>query len=295
MEKVNLFIVGAGKSGTTALANQLSTLDEVFLPRKKEPQFFAMYDDEKWAEVDHFGSTYIQDSDCYKDLYKAHQNEKYVVDASTTYLHRAGTAKRIHDYNSNAKIIMLLRNPVDRAYSHYLMSRRVGHTRSDFLSAIENEYLETGTGVSYYIGIGLYAKQVEEYLHVFPEANIKIILYEDYSNDIVGTFKDLLSFLEIDSSCENYDFLTARHNKTLLPRNQIVSSLANNKRLTKLARQILGTRAYNRITNALYTNRNVRIITLEEREQCLSYFYEDIKRLEGILKRDLSHWYTLKQ
>ena len=294
MEKVNLFIVGAGKSGTTALANQLSELDEVFLPQTKEPHYFAMYDDTKWAEVDHFGSTYIKDFERYKDLYKEHRDENYLVDASTSYLHKTGTAKRIHDYNSDAKIIILLRNPVDRAYSHYLMSRRVGHTRSDFLSAIKNEYLEQETGVSYYIGIGLYASQVEEYLQFFPEKNIKIILYENFNNDTVNTFKDLLAFLEIDKSPTNYDFLTTRHNETLLPRNRFVSAIARNKKLVSLLKIILDTNAFNRLRNGLYSKNNVQAITPEERRMCLSYFYEDIKRLETILKQDLSGWYALE-
>lgn len=295
MEKVNLFIVGAGKSGTTALANQLSALDDVFLPQVKEPHYFAMYDDEKWAEVDHFGSIYVQDFTRYCEMYTAHQNEKYLVDASTSYLHRTGTARRIHEYNSDAKIVMLLRNPVDRAYSHFLMSRQVGHTRSDFLSAIKNEYLESETGISYYIRIGQYAGQVEEYLQVFPAASVKIILYDDYSNDIVATFKDLLSFLKIDNRCESYEFLNIRHNETLLPRNKAVSSMAANRQLTSLAKRILGARMFERLKSVLLSKDKIKGITVEERQQCLTYFSEDIKRLETIIKRDLSTWYTHEQ
>ena len=293
MEKVNLFIVGAGKSGTTALANQLSVLDEVFLPEMKEPHFFASYDDEKWAEVDHFGSTYIQDIDRYEDLYQSNQHEKYLVDASTSYLHRTGTAERIHEYNRDAKIIMLLRNPVDRAYSHYLMSRRVGHTRSDFLSAIENEYLEHDTGISYYIKIGMYANQVEEYFEFFPSRNIKIILYEDYTTDVVKTFKDLLSFLELSFSDQNLDFLSVKHNETRLPRYTFISSVASNKKLVGVVKRIFGTKLFNRLRNGLYTSKAVRKLSLQERQKSLSYFYEDIKKLETILETDLSAWYDL--
>ena len=294
MDKVNLFIVGAGKSGTTALVNQLSTLNEIFLPGIKEPHFFAEYDDQSWAEVDHFGSTYISDKQQYNSLYKTHQNEKYLLDASTSYLHKAGTAGRIYEYNNDAKIVILLRNPVDRAYSHYLMSRRVGHTDSNFLSAMKYEYLERASGISYYVRIGLYASQVEEYLQIFPESNVMVILYDDFNNRSIETFRDLLTFLGIDSSGKDYAFLAARHNETLLPRNRFVSWLARHKLLIGVLKKLLGKRAANRLGNSLYTKKNVRGLTVSERKECLCYFYDDIKKLETILNRDLSAWYELK-
>ena len=119
--KVNTFIVGAPKAGTTSLHYYLNQHADVSMSSVKEPNFFSS----KEVESLFYNSKCIDDSNDYHGLFSK-EKRQIIGEASVSYLYYEKVPNRIHDYNSEAKIIIMLREPVERSFSHYLMDYRLG-------------------------------------------------------------------------------------------------------------------------------------------------------------------------
>lgn len=197
--KVNLFIVGAAKAGTSSLWAALKQHPAVFAPADelhKEPSFFTPI-------ANHIGL------ERYHKLYADAKTEQYLMDASTPYLTHPGAAEAIHDYNPNAKIIIILRNPTDRAYSHYCWMVAEGYEwvpSFDEALALEEQRVNTpedrASMPNYfwnymYKRSGLYKGQVDRFMRSFG-INVLLINFHDlvnYPNDQLSRIQD---FLDID-------------------------------------------------------------------------------------------------
>lgn len=205
MEKVNLFIVGAAKSGTTALYNYLNKHPDIFMSPVKEPHFFAdvkssrsdKYKEVKEGEIYH--SRIIKDGKKYHNLFKEGENYSYRGEASPSYLWDSNSAARIYQYNPNAKIIAILRDPIERAFSHFQMAFSLGReSKSDFFSAIKEDSLNPN-GIwgkdPLYVELGFYHKHLKRYSTLFPKKNIKIIKSDYLRNNTRECLEELLNFL----------------------------------------------------------------------------------------------------
>lgn len=196
--KVNLFIVGAAKSGTTSLWAAFRNHPEVFVTEDelfKEPAFFSK-----------LGSRMGLDK--YHRLYAGAKDEKYICDASTAYLTSAESAERILEYNPEAKILIILRNPVDRAYSLYNWMVSDGYEWApsfEYALNIEgrrfsgqaNRVLMPQYFWNYmYYRSGLYSEQIERYLLRFGY-RLKIVNFHDLITKTRSAFDEILDFLGI--------------------------------------------------------------------------------------------------
>lgn len=141
VQKANLFVVGAMKAGTTSFTNLLSKHEQIYCPPVKEPHFFvealprSLYESSRFFNLNSYLEndfpkplhiTKIETLAQYRQLFTLAAAEAYRVDASTAYLHAEESAQRIHAYNPEAKIIILLRDPLQRAFSHYKMDLEKG-------------------------------------------------------------------------------------------------------------------------------------------------------------------------
>jgi len=163
MEKwPNFLIVGAPRAGTTSLHNFLKRTEGVFMSPRKEPHYFSS------IESSYLYPPPIRDKKQYLALFNKIKGEKAVGEASTSYLWDPNAPKLIHEVIPNAKIIVSLRDPVERAYSHYLLRLSYGRKTYSFSEAIR-EALKPN--VDYYTGIivrgGWYHKEVKRYLSFF--------------------------------------------------------------------------------------------------------------------------------
>ena len=121
----SFFIVGAPKAGTTSLYHYLEEHPEVYMSPIKETNFFSS---KQMQEQElYYDATPIQSKNQYLELFKDVSQEKQVGEASVSYLYYTGVAKKILEFNPKAKIVIMLRNPVERAFSHYLMDKRLGY------------------------------------------------------------------------------------------------------------------------------------------------------------------------
>lgn len=191
-------LVGAAKAGTTSLYHYLQQHPDVFMPVEKEPHHFSQVKPDP-----HLRAFYksVPDRSDYLALFARVRGERAVGEASTSYLWDEVTPRRIHEFNPEARIIIMLRDPVQRAFSHYLNDVREGYEKRSFRVAIEEDLRvdRKGWGVSsLYVDLGRYCEQVERYLQTFP-GRVLVIFFEDFVKQPRVTLREAFDFLEVDS------------------------------------------------------------------------------------------------
>lgn len=226
-KKVNLFVIGAMKAGTTSFVDLLSKHPDVYVPPIKEPHFFVdelpnnLYEPSRFFDLDQYLEndfpaplhiTKVTSSSQYDILFSLSQTQKYLCDASTGYLHCPDTAAKIKQYNSIAKIVVILRDPIKRAYSHYKMDLALGRTKTSFEDLLKKEvelYKKDALPWNSYLGMSFYKNALKSYSDNFKE--VLILRFEYLMKDDQLEWKKLFEFLEI-SEFDNFSML--HKNKT---------------------------------------------------------------------------------
>jgi Sulfotransferase family len=194
----NFFIVGAAKAGTTSLYAGLREHPEVFMSYPKEPHHFTQVNPPHQLRWHFEGYT---DPHRYLRLFAGSDSFKAVGEASTSYLWHPQVARRIRKQVPGARIIISLRDPVERAYSHYLMHVREGIQSLRFYDALVEDMKRTDEAWAishFYVGKGCYAKQVRRYLEVFGRDRVKIVLFDDLKRDPGAKMREVVRFLGLD-------------------------------------------------------------------------------------------------
>ena len=200
--KPNLFIVGAAKSGTTAMSSYLGAHPEIFMSEIKEPSYFA----------DDLGvkTAYSENLDSYLALFAAGEDAVYRGEASTTYLLDPGAARRIHEFCPGARIVILLRNPLEAMQAVFSEARKFAlEPRRTFTAALAASdrgrprlVARQGGFWTRYRDVVRYREQVERYLAVFPREQVFIGLYDDLKADPAGLYRQILAFLGLDDAVQ---------------------------------------------------------------------------------------------
>jgi len=297
----NFFIIGAPKAGTSALYFCLKQHPEIYMSPVKEPNFFlseSIPPKHAGPKGDYFSCNGVFSPRDYLCLFAGANLQKAIGEASTTYLNSPIAATRISQFAPNARIIVLLRQPADRAYSHFQYLRSQGiepvFSFAEALS-LENARREEGWFAGHlYKESGFYCTQLRRYFDCFHRDQVRIYLYEEWNQAPHTLLQDLFRFLGVD---ERFVPEIRRNNVTLLPRwqrlnylarrperfDQVMSSLVPGK-LRKII--ISGTQIFNRKFN-LY---KPPPIDPEIRRQLTAGYREDILKLQDLIDRDLSHW-----
>lgn len=191
----NFFVVGAQKAGTTTLHNLLQSHPEIYLPEQKETKFFV--DDTRYAMgIEHYEREY----------FSGWKNEPAIGEVDPDYMYFPQALERMNrDMDLSAtKFIFLLRNPVERAFSHYLMTYRRGLENLEFAQALQVEperiaadYL---SNMHYsYASRGYYSEQLERFFKVVDEARILIVTSEEMQSHPESCLKRIYKFLGVDA------------------------------------------------------------------------------------------------
>ena len=191
----NCFLVGASKSGTTYLAEVLGRQPGVYVPAKKEFHFYA--DDLNC------GGLRVASHERYLQYFEPGNESIWRIDASTSYLYSDSAAQKIKAVYPEARIIIMLRNPVVRAYSMYWHNRLRGYETLEFWRALQEEAMrvsEHWLWSFHYLHSGLYAAQVKRYLELFPRENIHILFSEHLFNDHEKYMRRILRWLSLQYS-----------------------------------------------------------------------------------------------
>lgn len=216
----NFLILGAPKCGTRSMYTYLRQHPDIFMPEVKEPHFFAFHNEQLTLPIDDINSPEyqackdfyediasgaIKDIESYTALFNGATNEKAIGEASTTSLYHPPAPINIKRYVPNAKMIAILRDPVDRLFSAYMDAIRRGHEHRSLHDALSQEPIDSdhiwwGTGGFSYIRPSFYSKQLKRYFDNFEREQIKVYLYEDFKKDPMVLIKDIFRFLEVDES-----------------------------------------------------------------------------------------------
>ncbi|MEY2336432.1 sulfotransferase [Acidithiobacillus ferrianus] len=215
----NFFIVGTVKGGTTSLYNHLKQHPEVFLPAFKEPHYFAQIHPKPGQA--HL-LEYVSDQSDYLKLYHGADDFRAVGDASTSSLWDREAPMRIHAVSPDARIIILLRDPVVRAHSHYLMDFREGVVDIPLnIELLKRDFaqVEKGWGVSrLYVDLGLYHDQVQRYCAIFGRSQVLVLLFDNLVRNPETAFQRVATHLGIDPAPFSQMNLAQVHNGYKAPR-----------------------------------------------------------------------------
>lgn len=294
------FVVGAAKAGTTSLFRYLNDHPNVYAPSVKEPFFFSFMnkDLDFKGPFDHeVNASTITNFDEYENLYCEARGTQERGDFSNSYLYFPRSAERIDEHVDDPKIIIMLRDPVRRAFSHYLQCRMLGHESRSFEEALALEEQRRAQNWRWHYQFreqSRYFAQVKTYLDVFGQQRVHIELFEDFVSNTRLTMRRLAAFLEIDADFySDYTFKT--YNATKLPKNEIIHRLF---RRENVARRIVRTvttvalrRWASRLVKSFNYSRDQRPrLDPETEEKLRREFLPDVEKLEDLIDEDLSEW-----
>jgi len=296
------FLIGAAKSGTTSLYTYLRQHPDVCMPAVKEPRTFA-YLDEPPAMVgpgdrhSNEAAGAIYDLDSYRRLFAPCRGATAVGEASVNYLYSATAPKRIAEAVPDAHLVAILRNPVDRAYSHYLHLVRSGREPiRDFQQALgaEPERRREGWEWSWhYTRMGFYHEQLTRYLEHFDRDQLSVYLFDDFRDDALAVTQDVFRVLGVDDSF--VPRTSGKHRRTGMPRLEWFQRFLLNPDhpLRRASRAIIPERVREQILTLL-KNANLSKPDMPPvlRAELSALYADEIHRLETLVDRDLSHWIT---
>ena len=295
----NLFIPGAGKSGTSTLHELLNFHPDINMSSKKEPHF--------WTDID-FDNYTLEDYNKYKSLF-SNEDSFYKGESSTGYMLFPNFTERIKaNYESEPKFIFILRNPIDRCYSHYWWLKGIGSEKKSFKTAVQFDFnLEPNHSTKLpeanyksYFQFGLYGKWLKQFYDNFDHSNIKIITSENLRINKLDTINSCFDFLglkplssipEVNSNKtlilkHPYLYRLAKlvtFNKTKLP--QFVKDLIPSK-LKKYIRAHLMTS----VLKMTKTSKSYPSISNEDRLWLKEQYRSDVAQLKQITGESFNEW-----
>jgi len=276
----NFFIVGAPRCGTTSLYRYLEQIPEVFISSVKEPNYFN-----PTVNLDSLLSKPIRDEKRYLDLFKDVKNEVAVGEASPTYLWDPKTPELIHKAIPNARIIIIMRDPIERAYSEYLFLSGTGSEKKSFNDIIRNATKTLNYSSRGVIETGLYYEQVKRYLDVFNSKKVKILFFEEFIQDTLNSVKEVLEFLGIQNA--EPKSVNEIHNPFIMPRGKLTSGLVHNPVLRKLGKAVLPRKTIRNIRDVVTEKVPKPKMSSNDRKILLEFYQDDVKKLHELLGQNL--------
>ena len=291
----NFFIVGAAKCGTTSLHDYLSRHPDVFMSRLKEPHFFA-------RDFDIPADWCVRDRQRYLDLFADAKQRRRVGEASVWYIYSRTAAAELREFRPDARIIIMLRDPIDTMYSlHGQFLWNCNDDILDFEQALAAEAdLARGLRIPaeahmpralLYSQVVDFAPQVQRYFAAFGRENVMVILFDDFTRDTAGVYRRVLEFLGLDATFQP-DFRVVNAAKPITPR--LNRFLARRPALRSALHAVVPKTVIRRINYALpYVVKPVRRsgrIDPRLRSRLMPSFVPKIEALARLIDRDLSSW-----
>jgi hypothetical protein len=309
----NFFIVGAGKAGTTSLYSYLRQHPRIYMSPVKEPAYFASeiradalsepllhhvgLQSRELPGVLNDGGTYkpygwiAGEWEDYERLFQAAREETAIGEASAAYLWSCTAAANIHARLPVARIIMILRDPAERAFSHYLHLLSLGFTGATFRRHLEACALDGGCKLSItypFLEIGLYYQQVKRFLDLFPRNRIRIYWYEEAWREPAKLLADVFRFLDVDDTFHP-DFSRRAHQRRA-PRFVDLHYFLKRTGLWYPSKTLIPASTISRLRRLAFRSGPSLMMDPADRRYLIDYYRDDIQRLSTLLDRDLTSW-----
>ncbi|HET8963307.1 MAG TPA: sulfotransferase [Chitinophagales bacterium] len=284
----NFFCIGVQKAGTTTLAEVLNQHGQIFLPTVKETKFF-LFEEDFNKGIDFYNATYFSN----------YNGEKISGEFDPDYILDGKVAERLFNtYGADLKFLVIFRHPVDRAYSHYLMTKRKGLEELNFEDALKNEDGRKSNfkeqKVYAYKARSLYAEVLRNYLKYFPKENFLFLVFEeDIKKHLPETIQRIEDFLQL----EHQKLATDIHsNQAFEAKNEMVRDLVRRPNFVKQFFKILipGKSTRKKIRDFFIKQNAKTVITpkldLETRDKLFAeYFSNDILATEDLIQMKLNY------
>ncbi len=291
----NFLIIGAAKGGTTSLYHYLSQHPQIYMSTVKEPRFFALEGEELNFNnpdqgINRDSITQLRE---YQDLFKDVKDEIAIGEASPLYLYSAKAADRIRHYIPDVKLIAILRDPSERAYSCYTHLVRENYESLSFEEGLCEEFKriqDNWAHLWHYRQGGYYYSQLKPYFEKFSRDNIRIYRFEDLNNDSMSVVWDIYQFLGVDDA-----FIPdlTRMNVSGKPKIKALQTLLGTGNTTRsLIKRILPTEFRKDIARRLrsWNLKQKGEMPADIREKLIHDYREDILQLQELINTDLSAW-----
>lgn len=291
--------IGAAKAGTTALHRYLAQHPEIHMSRRKEPNFFIA--DEQPPRFGGPGDRTIINRDViwrlddYRRQFAGAREGQVLGEISPRYLSTPGVAERVRARLPRARLFAILRQPADRAWSHFMMRRRDGFEPCSTLEeaiADEPRRIAENWASGRYFERGVYAPQLEAYLRLFPSDRLRVYLYDDLVADPGGLLHDLFSFLGVGTGF--IPDTRERPNRSGDLRNPLLRWLWTRTHAWRAPLRPLLPKAARALVSGWVTAQPLLRAEMppDTRRWLTALYEEDIHRLERLLGRDLRAWLT---
>jgi hypothetical protein len=275
---------------------------EIYMAPAKETNFFAL----EGEELDFRGPrdmevlagsgfvTTITDLGDYEEQFAGARGESALGETCPLYLYSGRAPRRIKHHVPEVRLIAVLRDPAERAYSAFTHLVRDNREVPDFARALELEderVRENYPWIFHYRRMGYYHEQLSRYYELFEEEQIKVYLYEELSADPAGTLQDMYSFLGVDDAF--VPDTSARHNVSGVPRNRLINEFLRRQNPLKSALRPLLPAGLRRKVRSNVRRRNIAHappLPPEVRVRLVDGYREDVEKLQGLIGRDLSGW-----
>jgi hypothetical protein len=305
----DFFVVGVVKGGTTALHSLLSEHPGVYLSPIKETNFFSRADmrpelfgreyaldirmdvksyiAEGMKEVVHI--THVDDADDYRRLFGKAGSGKKLGEVCPSYAICPSAASAIHSVVPDARIFIMLRDPVRRAWSQYMMNLREGKTRNpDFLNEVmtDDARAPKGWGINHqYLALGDYGPQVQRYLDLFPRDRVHVMLYEDFKTDPSVTLRGMFKGIGV---AEEVMVDTGKSsNAAAVPRNPAINGLLVRSGVLKAAKDLVPRNMRGSFKNLLYSKKDMPRMPREHAVRLWEHYAPGVERLQAVTGLDL--------
>jgi hypothetical protein len=289
----NLFIVGAPKAGTTSLHTYLARHTDAFMCDPKEPHYFssvtalpawrgqagALTDPETGRLV----APTVTVESAYASLFAGAGGCRVIGESSTSYLADPEACRRIRETVSDARIIIMIRDPVERALSHHLMYVREGWETRSLQQAVDDELREEAVWAYAYLRNGRYHDDIKRYLDAFGD-RVLVIVLEDFVRDVAEGMAPVWEFVGLAT----VDIGESRAvNAHTAPRNRFVAAVMRHDLAWTVGRRLLPTGIRHRVRDATLAPAEKPAVADELRRRIADYYGEDVAATERLLGRSL--------
>lgn len=285
--KPDFLIVGAAKSGTSSLSYYLSHHPAVEIVSNRL-EFFGEFGNPAYGKIS------LEE---YLSYFSGVSLDKVAGEKSVSYLYSKDAISEIKKVNPGMKIIMVLRDPVERAYSDYWHRVRTGVENLEFIDALEAERKRIKEGARFelhYASYGLYSEKVKGYMDAFGKDNVAVFTYEDLKSRPENVCRKCFELLGVDASYKISGFDVVNKGgkgDSVILRN--LNALAQNKTFVSVVRSIAPA-ALRKSVTLWMAKSNAKDgyppMDVATENMLRSFFYDDVKKLESLLGWDLSRW-----
>lgn len=298
MNVPDFLIIGAARSGTTALCNSLQQHPQIYFSPLKEPHFLAFC-----GQPMNFAgpgddvlmnSVTVTDFEEYRRLFDGVRKETAVGEGSVSTLYYPQPAiENIRQYTPDARLIVLLRNPIQRAYSSFLYMTAHGYEPlADFEQALDQEQRRIDDNwhhIWHYTKLGFYTQQVSAFREAFGPDRVKVLLFEDIKSDAQGAMQELYSYLDVDP--EFTADTSVEVNRSGVPRSRVLQHVLyrvnERQKLKQMVKAVVPLRTREWVRRVNLTRPEM---PASARERLHEVFRDEIGSLQQLLNRDLSRW-----